>query len=128
MFEFILVDEPIFVFIVLSEGIFEVVVFLSRIRRGITWLEHITNLINNMIKKDLFGFVTQGAHYEQFRPKYPLTLIGECLKNLPKKDNFLDVATGTGQLLFPLAADFKERRIGTDISDKMIFLWMVGST
>lgn len=72
-----------------------------------------------MIKKDLFGFVTQGAHYDQFRPKYPLALVGECLKNLPKKDNFLDVATGTGQLLFPLAADFK-RRIGTDISDKMI--------
>ena len=73
-----------------------------------------------MIKKDLFGFVTQGVHYDQFRPKYPLTVIGECLKNLKKKDNNLDVATGTGQLLFPLAADFKARRIGTDISDKMI--------
>jgi methylase of polypeptide subunit release factors len=73
-----------------------------------------------MIKKDLFGFVTQGLNYELFRPKYPGALLGECLRGLKMKNNYLDVATGTGQVLFKLCGEFKGTLIGTDISENML--------
>ena len=52
------------------------------------------------MKKDLFGFDTQGAKYDQFRPKYPLNFISKSLQKLPLKHKYLDIATGTGQILF----------------------------
>jgi|JI6StandDraft_1071083.scaffolds.fasta_scaffold25559_5 hypothetical protein len=56
-----------------------------------------------MSKKDLFGFVTQGINYELFRPRYPQALLGECLLGLKFRDTYLDVGTGTGQVLFAIA-------------------------
>ena len=52
------------------------------------------------MKKDLFGFDTQGAKYDQFRPKYPSTFLGRTLNRVPIKNKYLDIATGTGQILF----------------------------
>ena len=71
------------------------------------------------MEKDPFGFKTQGVNYQSFRPKYPQTLINRCLKNLKNKNKFLDIATGTGYVLFSLASNFN-RSVGTDISDKML--------
>ena len=52
------------------------------------------------MKKDLFGFETQGTKYEQFRPKYPLNFLTKSLNRIPIKNRYLDIATGTGQILF----------------------------
>ncbi len=68
---------------------------------------------------DIFGFTTQGINYDKFRPRYPKKLISKCLNSLKSKNRYLDVATGTGQLLFQFAPSFKESK-GIDISETMI--------
>jgi ubiquinone/menaquinone biosynthesis C-methylase UbiE len=52
---------------------------------------------------DNFGFKTQGINYDAFRPKYPASLFLNTLNKLPKKNKYLDVAMGTGQLLFVIS-------------------------
>jgi hypothetical protein len=52
---------------------------------------------------DNFGFKTQGANYDAFRPKYPAHLLIKTLNKIPSKQKYLDVAMGTGQLLFVLS-------------------------
>ena len=52
------------------------------------------------MKKDLFGFKTQGPKYDQFRPKYPKHFLLDPLKRLKNKNRYLDIAVGTGQVLF----------------------------
>lgn len=39
------------------------------------------------------------------------------LKNLKNSKNYLDIATGTGQMLFKLIENFSENVIGMDISE-----------
>ena len=70
------------------------------------------------MKKDFFAF-TQGSKYEKFRPKYPSNFLTKTLNRVPVKNKYLDIATGTGQLLFEIARHFKKSK-GIDISEKMI--------
>ena len=58
------------------------------------------------MKKDLFGFETQGIKYDQHRPKYPLNFLNAPLKKLKHRRRYLDIATGTGQILFQIASNF----------------------
>ena len=68
---------------------------------------------------DIFGFKTQGINYDKFRPKYPPVFIERYLKVLKHKNRYLDIATGTGQLLFAFAPHFTYSK-GVDISKNMI--------
>ena len=68
---------------------------------------------------DIFGFKNQGINYEKFRPIYPSKFITHCLSTLKHKNRYLDIATGTGQLLFAIAPHFLSSK-GVDISQKMI--------
>lgn len=58
------------------------------------------------MKKDLFGFDTQGKKYDQFRPKYPKNFLLKVLEKVKNKNRYLDIATGTGQILFEIANNF----------------------
>ena len=68
---------------------------------------------------DAFGFKTQGINYDKFRPKYPPSFLLRTLTLLPHRRNYLDVATGTGLLLFALAPHFQSS-LGIDISKNML--------
>lgn len=68
---------------------------------------------------DAFGFKTQGINYDKFRPRYPPSFIERCLSSIKHKNRYLDVATGTGQLLFAIAPHFLQSR-GVDISKNML--------
>jgi ubiquinone/menaquinone biosynthesis C-methylase UbiE len=68
---------------------------------------------------DIFGFKNQGINYDKFRPRYPSVFIDRYLKNTKHKNRYLDIATGTGQLLFAFAPHFKESK-GIDISNAMV--------
>lgn len=70
--------------------------------------------------KDPFGFPNQGPNYEQFRPQYPESLVSECVRGLPSRLNYLDVAMGTGQVFFSLCGRFSGTAVGSDISDQML--------
>ena len=72
-----------------------------------------------LVKPDSFGFENQGKNYGKFRPKYPQSLYNQTLSTLTLKDKYLDIAMGTGQLLFNIAPEFKFSK-GLDISDKML--------
>lgn len=71
------------------------------------------------MKKDLFGFQTQGIHYDTFRPRYPPQMLSNLLTKVKGRNRYLDVATGTGQLLFELCHNFTHSE-GLDISKNMI--------
>lgn len=68
---------------------------------------------------DIFGFTTQGINYDKFRPRYPISFIQKCLTLVKHKNRYLDIATGTGQLLFAFAPHFAYNK-GLDISKSMI--------
>jgi ubiquinone/menaquinone biosynthesis C-methylase UbiE len=68
---------------------------------------------------DAFGFKTQGINYDKFRPRYPQSFLDRTLALLPHRKNYLDIATGTGLLLFALAPHFQRSR-GVDISKNML--------
>ncbi len=68
---------------------------------------------------DTFGFDNQGKNYGKFRPKYPESLYIQTVNSLDSKVKYLDVAMGTGQLLFNIALFFNYSK-GTDISDNML--------
>lgn len=68
---------------------------------------------------DIFGFKNQGVNYDKFRPKYPLEFISHQLATVRRHNRYLDIATGTGQLLFAFAPHF-QRSTGIDISKTMI--------
>ncbi len=68
---------------------------------------------------DNFGFKTQGKNYDEFRPRYPVSLYNKTLNKLISKNRYLDIAMGTGQLLFAIAPSFHYNK-GVDISDKML--------
>ena len=52
------------------------------------------------MKKDLFGFENQGKKYDLYRPRYPKNILQRSLANLKGHSRYLDIATGTGQILF----------------------------
>lgn len=56
---------------------------------------------------DIFGFSNQGVNYDKFRPRYPSAMIENNIKIVKTKNRYLDIATGTGQLLFMIAPYFK---------------------
>jgi ubiquinone/menaquinone biosynthesis C-methylase UbiE len=68
---------------------------------------------------DVFGFNTQGVNYDKFRPRYPSSFIQKCLSSIKHRNKYLDIATGTGQLLFAFAPHFQYSK-GIDISKNMI--------
>lgn len=68
---------------------------------------------------DIFGFKNQGINYDKFRPKYPLAFVEHYLKAIKHHNRYLDIATGTGQLLFAFAPHFQFSK-GVDISKTMI--------
>ena len=70
-------------------------------------------------KVDSFGFETQGKNYGKFRPSYPQPLYMQTVNSLTSRDKYLDIAMGTGQLLFNIAPFFNSSK-GLDISDKML--------
>ena len=74
-----------------------------------------------MMKKDYFGNVA--ALYAKYRPSYPDGVIGKILGLLKTKgspmESYLDLATGTGQVLGRLAPHFKNST-GLDISEPQI--------
>ena len=72
--------------------------------------------------KDLWGYETQQANYDIYRPKYPLKYLDTILSKIPqnKRINYLDLATGTGALLFPLSKHFSGISLGIDKSEKQI--------
>ncbi|EAR92954.1 embryo-abundant protein, putative (macronuclear) [Tetrahymena thermophila SB210] len=70
-------------------------------------------------QKDLFGHSNQGENYDKFRPVYPQEFFDQILKHAVDRENFVDIACGTGQLLFELSNHFKFS-LGTDISPKQI--------
>jgi ubiquinone/menaquinone biosynthesis C-methylase UbiE len=67
---------------------------------------------------DIFGFKTQGVNYDKFRPRYPQQFLSRYFA-LQGRQRYLDIATGTGQLLFALAPHWSYSR-GVDISPTMI--------
>jgi SAM-dependent methyltransferase len=58
--------------------------------------------------KDLFKGTAE--HYDRFRPPYPSVLLDDLRARVPIRDTgrLLDLACGTGQVAFPLAADVGE--------------------
>ena len=68
---------------------------------------------------DIFGFKNQGSNYEKFRPRYPPSFLQHSLSLVKGRGRYLDVAMGTGQLLFSLASHFQLSH-GMDISPTMI--------
>jgi ubiquinone/menaquinone biosynthesis C-methylase UbiE len=71
------------------------------------------------MSKDLFSFDTQGQHYHTYRPNYPKSLVSELINGVNEKNSYIDVAVGTGQLLFEIAPHFSNSE-GVDKSHKMV--------
>ena len=67
------------------------------------------------MKKDLFGFQNQGTKYDTFRPRYPKNHLEYAISKLKLKSKYLDIATGTGQILFEIAPLFS-KAVGVDLS------------
>lgn len=59
------------------------------------------------MKKDLFGFETQGVKYDTYRPRYPAQFLQKTLHKTKGRNRYLDIATGTGQILFELHKNFQ---------------------
>lgn len=61
---------------------------------------------------------TQGVNYDRYRPSYPSSIVSLVNPEPERRSAYLDVATGTGQLLFKLYDKF-ERAFGVDASEQM---------
>ena len=70
---------------------------------------------------DFWGHETQKINYDIYRPKYPSLFFEKILSLIPleNRQNYLDIATGTGQLLFPLNSHFLNS-FGIDKSENQI--------
>ena len=68
---------------------------------------------------DQFANKEQIESYDESRPKYSDKIFEHIIKNTNNFDSYLDVACGTGQLLFPISKSFK-RSIGVDVSSFQI--------
>lgn len=71
------------------------------------------------MKKDLFGYQNQGVKYDIYRPRYPPDMLNKALSKVKGRNRYIDVATGTGQILFELCQHFQSS-VGLDISQNMI--------
>ena len=71
------------------------------------------------MKTQQFTNVLQSKMYEMARPRYTKDIFTNILKRVSNKSNLLDIACGTGQLLFPLSEHF-ETSIGIDVSKQQI--------
>lgn len=67
----------------------------------------------------LWEHKTQGINYDRYRPYYPSDLTSKVLPASGSGSSYLDVATGTGQLLFSLYNRF-ENSFGVDLSEQMV--------
>jgi ubiquinone/menaquinone biosynthesis C-methylase UbiE len=70
--------------------------------------------------KDLFSSDNGGKSYEKFRPEYPQEFIDQISSFSQGKKNFLDIACGTGQILFALYKCFEEHCVGVDLSQTQL--------
>jgi len=61
-----------------------------------------------------------GQVYEQFRPRYPQRFIDKIRSEASNKKNYLDIATGTGQVLFELYDLFSSLVVAQDLSESMM--------
>ena len=57
--------------------------------------------------------------YDSTRPKYTQEIFTEILSHITTHDLYIDLACGTGQLLFPIGVKFK-KSIGVDASEEQI--------
>ena len=71
------------------------------------------------MKAKQFTNNVQTKLYDIARPKYTKEIFSHTISRVRNKDNFLDIACGTGQLLFPISEHFK-KSIGIDISSQQI--------
>ena len=72
------------------------------------------------IVDDPFGYSNQGENYDIFRPKYPDSFIQIIIQNTKNKDNYIDIASGTGILFFDLLPNFKGTCFANDRSAKQL--------
>lgn len=77
---------------------------------------------NQNQKPDLFGFETQQANYDLYRQEYPEEYYEQILKKVPSssRQNYLDLGTGTGMVLFKLSKYFSKISLGIDKSLKQL--------
>jgi len=74
-----------------------------------------------MNKQDPFGIhKNQAEAYDLDRPRYPKEFIDIITKNIIVNQNYLDVATGTGILLYELYDKFQGSLVANDISTKQL--------
>lgn len=69
--------------------------------------------------KDLFGYQNQGVKYDIYRPSYPQDMVHKAMSFIKGRESYLDIATGTGKILFQLSGNFKHST-GLDLSKTMI--------
>jgi len=63
-------------------------------------------------------FNISGENYNQFRPKYPKKILSQIHNlDIKTKNNYLDIATGTGQLYFDIYQDYSNIICANDISE-----------
>jgi ubiquinone/menaquinone biosynthesis C-methylase UbiE len=67
------------------------------------------------MKTDLFGYQNQGLNYDIYRPNYPSEMLDKAITVSKQRNTLLDVATGTGKILFHLYPYFKHSK-GVDLS------------
>jgi SAM-dependent methyltransferase len=66
---------------------------------------------------DLFSYKDQGGEmYSKFRPEYPECLYEKLISLCKGKQNYLDIAAGTGQLFLRLAEHFTGVKVANDLS------------
>ena len=68
---------------------------------------------------DQFNNTIQTSNYDSTRPKYTKDIFTNIISKINQFDYYLDIACGTGQLLFQLSDMFK-KSIGVDISEEQI--------
>ena len=52
------------------------------------------------MNQDLFRFSNQGIKDGIYRPKYTAGMLSKMVSRLKNRNKYLDVATGTGQIIF----------------------------
>ena len=69
---------------------------------------------------DIWDHATQKSNYDAYRPRYPKQFLQNPISLLKQHKNYLDIATGTGAIIFPLHPYFSDLCLGIDISPKQI--------
>jgi len=67
---------------------------------------------------DLFSTSGSGDNYHTYRPKYPNKIINKISElNIKSKQNYLDIASGTGQLFFDIFKQYSNLTCANDLSE-----------